>query len=62
MTRGWSIGSLADLRARLSELAPERIFARSYGMAADAAYVTDLEAAVTELAALRDELFGPQLG
>jgi hypothetical protein len=43
MTRGWSIGSLADLRARLSELAAERIFARSYGMAADAAYMTDLE-------------------
>jgi hypothetical protein len=74
MTRGWSIGSLADLRARLSELAAERIFARSYGMAADAAYMTDLEdevatvtavyigAAVTELAALRGEFLGPQLG
>ena len=36
MTRGWSIGSLADLRARLSELEAERIFTRSYGMAADA--------------------------
>ena len=74
MTRGWSIGSLVDLRARLSELETERIFAWSYGMAADAAYMTDLEAevaevtavyiaaAVTELARLRGELIGPQLG
>jgi hypothetical protein len=74
MTHGWSIGSPVDLRARLGELETERIFARSYGMAADAAYMTDLEAevaevtavyiaaAVTELATLRGELIGPQLG
>ena len=59
MTRGWSIGSLVDQRARLSEFEAERIFARSYGMAADAAYMTDVE---DEVATLRGELFGPQLG
>ena len=57
----------------MSELEAERILARSYGMTADATYMTDLddavaevttsytEAAVTELATLRGKLFGPQL-
>ena len=63
-----------DLRLRLTELRAERLFASSYGMTANATYMADLEheiaevtaaytgAAVTEMATLRGELFGPQVG
>lgn len=63
-----------DLYERLSELRAERLLARSYGMTGDAAYMTDLDAeieevtaaytgaAVTEMATLLGELFGPQIG
>ena len=63
-----------DLRLRLSELRAERLLASSYGMTTNATYMTDLDAeidevttaytgaAVTEMATLRGELFGPQIG
>jgi hypothetical protein len=63
-----------DLRMRLSELRAERVFASNYGMTANATYMADLEdeiaevtaaytgAAVTEMATLRGELFGLQVG
>ena len=63
-----------DLRLRLSELRAERVLASSYGMTANAAYMADLDdeieevtaaytgAAVTEMATLRGELFGLQVG
>jgi hypothetical protein len=63
-----------DLRMRLSELRAERLFAWSYGMTANATYMADLDdeiaevtaaytgAAVTEIATLRGELFGLQVG
>jgi hypothetical protein len=63
-----------DLRMRLSELTAERVFASSYGMTANATYMADLDdeiaevtaaytgAAVTEMATLRGELFGLQVG
>jgi hypothetical protein len=63
-----------ELRMRLSELTAERLFARSHGMTANATYMADLDheiaevtaaytgAAVTEMATLRGELFGLQVG
>ena len=63
-----------DLRIRLTELTAERLFASSYGMTAKATYMADLDheiaevtaaytgAAVTELATLRGELLGLQVG
>ena len=63
-----------ELHIRLKELQAERLLASSEGLAGDSAYMADLEheiaevraayvgAAVTEIAALRGELFGPQVG
>ena len=63
-----------ELQIRLRELQAEHLFASSEGLAADTAYMADLEdeiaevsdayvaAAVTEIAMLRGELFGPQVG
>ena len=63
-----------ELQIRLNELQAERLLASSEGLAADTAYMADLEdeiaevsdayvgAAVTEIAMLRGELFGPQVG
>jgi hypothetical protein len=63
-----------DLHERLIELRAERLLASSYGMTGNATYMTDLDAeieevtaaytgaAVTEMATLRGELFGPQFG
>jgi hypothetical protein len=62
------------LQIRLRELHAERLLASSNGLAADPAYMADLDdeiaevstayagAAVTEIATLRAELFGPQVG
>jgi len=63
-----------DLQLRLSALYAERVLASNQGLAANAAYMADLDdeiaevaaaytgAAVTELATLRAELFGAQAG
>jgi hypothetical protein len=63
-----------DLQVRLGELQAERMFASSHGLTANATYMADLdneikevtaaytEAAVTEMATLRGQLFGPQIG
>jgi septum formation topological specificity factor MinE len=63
-----------ELHGRLNELLAERRLASGEGLAADGAYMADLEheiaevcaayvgAAVTEIAVLRGELFGPQVG
>jgi cystathionine beta-lyase/cystathionine gamma-synthase len=66
-----------EMHIRLRELQAERMLALSAGLAADTAYiayVADLDdeiaevsdayvgAAVTEIATLRAELFGPQMG
>ena len=63
-----------ELQVRLNELLAERRLASGEGLAADCAYMADLEheiaevcaayvgAAVTEMAMLRGELFGPQVG
>jgi hypothetical protein len=63
-----------ELQIRLRELQAERLLASSTGLATDRAYMADLEdelvevsaayvgAAVTEIATLRAELFGPQVG
>ena len=66
-----------EMHTRLKELQAERMLASSEGMAADTAYVAymaDLDdeiaetndayigAAVTEIATLRAELFGRQVG
>jgi hypothetical protein len=62
------------LQIRLKELEAERLLAPSEGLAADSASMGDLEdgivvvaaahleAAVTDIATLRAELFGPQVG
>jgi hypothetical protein len=65
------------MHIRLKELQAERMLASSAGLAADTAYrayMADLDdeiaevsdayvgAAVTEIATLRAELFGPQMG
>jgi hypothetical protein len=66
--------SSTDIRARLMELAEERVVAERAGLAGNRAYMADLEdeiaayrralvgAAVTEIAVLRGELFGRQFG
>ena len=63
-----------DLHLRLRELLAERLLASSDAVAASPTYMADLEdeiaevsdayvgAAGTEIAALRGELFGPQVG
>jgi hypothetical protein len=63
-----------EMQIRLKELQAERLLATSMGLAADAAYMADLDdeipqvsdayvvAAVTEIATLRAELFGLQVG
>ena len=66
-----------EMHTRLKELQAERMFASSEGLAADTAYMaymanlddeiaeandTYIGAAVTEIATLRAELFGPQVG
>jgi hypothetical protein len=66
-----------EMHIRLKELQAERMLASSAGLAADTAYMAymaDLDdeiaevsdayvgAAVTEIATLRAEMFGPQLG
>jgi hypothetical protein len=66
--------SAADLHNQIQELESERMLASLEGLSTDPAYMTDLAdelgatrhayvgAAVTELATLRAELSGPQLG
>jgi hypothetical protein len=63
-----------EARSHLSELQVERALVRSTSLAHVDAYMADLEeeiavwqsvyvgAAVTEIASLRGELFGPQVG
>jgi hypothetical protein len=63
-----------ELHIRLKELLAERLLASTDAVAPDTAYMADLEdeiaevsdayvaAAVTEIAVLRGELFGPQVG
>ena len=63
-----------EAKSHLSELEVERALAQSTALAGVDAYVADLEeeiatwrnvyigAAVTEIASLRAELFGPQVG
>jgi hypothetical protein len=63
-----------EIQIRLKELQAERLLASSEELAADSAYMADLDdeiaevsaayvgAAVTEIATLRAELFGPQVG
>jgi len=68
------IMSSAEIRARLVQLAEERLQAREVGLDRDPAYIADLEdevaecraaytcAAVTEIAILRGELLGRDVG
>jgi hypothetical protein len=63
-----------DLKTHIQELESERILASLHGLNNDAAYMADLTeeitatrhvyvgAAVTEIATLRAELSGPQVG
>ena len=63
-----------EMHIRLKELQAERLLASSEGLAANTAYMADLDdeiaevsdayvgAAVTEIATLRAELSGPQMG
>jgi hypothetical protein len=63
-----------EMQIRLKELQAERLLASSGGLAANATYLADLDneiaeashayvaAAVTEIATLRAELFGPEVG
>jgi len=63
-----------EMQVRLKELQAERLLASSEGLAANAAYMADLDdeiaevsaayvgVAVTDIATLRAELFGPQVG
>ena len=63
-----------DVKQHLQLLKEERVLALEAGLGADVAYMADLEseiaathaawvgAAVTEIASLRAELSGPQLG
>lgn len=63
-----------ELQIRLKELQAERLTATDEGIFVDSAYMADLDdqiadtshayvqAAVTEIATLRAELFGPQIG
>ena len=66
--------SPSEIRARLMELAQERLQAEWMGLNSDGAYMADLEqeilthraaligAAVTELAVLRGQLYGRNIG
>jgi hypothetical protein len=66
--------SATEMQAHLKELQAERMLAGLQGLAADSAYMADLEGeiaaaeaayvctAVTEIASLRAELSGPQVG
>jgi hypothetical protein len=66
--------SPVEIRAHLLELAHERVAAEDFGLTADPAYMADLEAEVfeyrlalvgalvTEVAVLRGELFGRNVG
>lgn len=68
------LGSAYSLRARLLQLAEERILVREQGLADNSAYVEDLEleacetraayaaAVITELALLRADLDAPNRG
>jgi hypothetical protein len=63
-----------ELKIRLKELQAERLMARDEGISVGSAYIADLDdeiadtshayvqAPVTEIATLRAELFGPQVG
>jgi hypothetical protein len=63
-----------DMQTHLKELRAERLLAELEGLASDSAYMADLDdeiavvqnayvgAAVTEIASLRAELSGPQVG
>ena len=63
-----------EMQIRLRQLQAERMLVSSKGMPADSRYVADLEeeiaetyeayvgAVVTEIATLRAQLFGPQVG
>ena len=63
-----------ELKIRLKELQAERLMVRDKGISVDSPYVADLDdeiadashayvqVAVTEIATLRAELFGPQVG
>ncbi len=63
-----------DARRELMRLTAERLDARETGQGVDASYLTELDCeiddcrltyellAVTEIASLRAELFGPQVG
>jgi hypothetical protein len=69
-TRWWAL----DLRGHVAQLQAERALASLEGLGENAAYAADLDdelaaahhayvgAVVTEIATLRAELFGPQLG
>jgi hypothetical protein len=66
--------SAIEIRTQLQELRAERALASIEGLAVNSAYMADLDgeieattrawvgAAVTEIASLRAELFGPQVG
>jgi hypothetical protein len=66
--------SAVEIHTHLLELQAQRALASIDGLAGNAAYMTDLDgeieatareyvgAAVTEIATLRAELFGPQVG
>jgi hypothetical protein len=66
--------SSTDILARLTQLAQEHVAAERAGLGSNQAYMADLEdeisayrralvgATVTEIAVLRGELFGRQLG
>jgi hypothetical protein len=66
--------SSSEIRVRLLKLTAERLDARDAGLARDAAYMADLEgevavyraafvvAALTEIASLRGELCGRDMG
>ena len=69
-----SAGTAADLKDYLAQLHAERALASLEGLGENAAYLADLDealaaahhayvgAALTEIASLRAELFGPQEG
>jgi hypothetical protein len=74
---GWAepwVMSAIEVQIHLKELQVERALASTEGLTANATYMSDLDheiavtgrayigAAVTEIATLRAELFGPQIG
>ena len=72
--RQWLLARASEMQIRLKQLQAERLLASSEGLAADTAYMADLDeeiaelsdayvgAGVTEIATLPAELFGPQVG